>query len=272
MSSLARLARIVVPPYVRVRDGHVQRVEGYTYERKGGAIAALRSKVLALEATPDGHPEPTVSPAPPKEGEGAEPRRIVRVLEVTDTREWDEDLERPVPGSGQEHQCDRCGRCHEVWVRVRLDDGTESVIGTGCARTGEGDLVRKAASSAASVSRLEHRVEGLRKRWEVSKGIWKQVEELPLPPIEGPFEGSLGQEYRMGDARVFQRFEPPPITDERRRALISSWRQARWREAAAAAGEETVPWVLEGQVRQAEAALERARKRLKKALEGEEVA
>lgn len=45
-SAIARLARVVVPPYVRVKSGQVQRVEGYTYERRGGSSIERLQKAI----------------------------------------------------------------------------------------------------------------------------------------------------------------------------------------------------------------------------------
>lgn len=45
--AIARLTRVVVPPHIRVRDGQVQHVDGYVYERKGGRspLEVLEGKV-----------------------------------------------------------------------------------------------------------------------------------------------------------------------------------------------------------------------------------
>lgn len=60
------------------------------------------------------------------------------ILEVRDTRRYDVDFsgpdERwyPIPGSGLEHQCDRCGRIHEVHAHVIDATGRSGIVGTGC--------------------------------------------------------------------------------------------------------------------------------------------
>lgn len=69
--------------------------------------------------------------------------RIVRVLEVEDTREYEEGPDgrfHPIPGSGNIRQCSRCGRDHEIHATVQLSDGTTEIIGVGCARRENMDL------------------------------------------------------------------------------------------------------------------------------------
>jgi len=60
---------------------------------------------------------------------------IIKILSVVDTREYEEgpdDKWYPIPGSGREHQCYRCGRLHEIHAEVLLDDEKIVVVGTGC--------------------------------------------------------------------------------------------------------------------------------------------
>lgn len=45
------LARVTVPPHVRVRAGKVVRVEGYTYDREGGKSAPSKPKPARSDAT-----------------------------------------------------------------------------------------------------------------------------------------------------------------------------------------------------------------------------
>lgn len=76
---------------------------------------------------------------------------IVRVVAVHDTRDYVEDGDRfvPVAGSGQAHDCDRCGRSHEVHATVELSDGTMATVGTSCAK-GESLAVQSALSRGAA--------------------------------------------------------------------------------------------------------------------------
>lgn len=78
----------------------------------------------------------------PPAAEGPSPR-IVRVLEVVDTREYEEGPDgrfHPIPGSGNIRQCSRCRRDHEIHATVQLSDGATEVIGVGCARRENMDL------------------------------------------------------------------------------------------------------------------------------------
>ena len=87
--------------------------------------------------------------------------RIVRIIKVVDTREYEEgpgDRFYPIPGSGKEHECARCGRLHEVHALVQLETGDEAIVGTGCAARESLDmapLFRKADGLAKRLRRLE---------------------------------------------------------------------------------------------------------------------
>jgi len=52
------------------------------------------------------------------------------------------------PGTGEPHNCDRCGRAHEVHATVELGDGLLAVVGTGF----------RISSPRASTSRSKSRV------------------------------------------------------------------------------------------------------------------
>lgn len=43
-----QLARVVVPPYLRVEDGQVQDVSGYTYDRQGGKITTPKGHTVTV--------------------------------------------------------------------------------------------------------------------------------------------------------------------------------------------------------------------------------
>ena len=88
---------------------------------------------------------------------------IDRLIRVTDTREYQEIGDRwvPIPGSGLESECARCGRSHEIHAEVALEDGSTAVVGVSCAR---GDSiepeVRRGASRAKTLARLRAEVAG----------------------------------------------------------------------------------------------------------------
>lgn len=59
----------------------------------------------------------------------------LRVLAVEDTRGRDEETGKPIPGSGDAHACDFCGRAHDILVTVGTCKGGDCrIIGQSCAR------------------------------------------------------------------------------------------------------------------------------------------
>lgn len=63
--------------------------------------------------------------------------KILKVVSVVDTREYEEQGDHfvPIPGSGNPNTCSRCGRVHEVHWTVLLDDGQEAIVGGSCAKS-----------------------------------------------------------------------------------------------------------------------------------------
>ncbi len=168
-------------------------------------------------------------------------RRIIRVLDVVDTREYEEQGDRfvPVVGSGSPRDCDRCGRLHEVHAHVELDDGSEAVVGTGCMRQDEADVasrVRSMARRASSLARLRRARAALVAKQEAWNAAWRMVAALPTPPVEYGTETMFdGREYpilRMGAEKVSCMFCGPSRDDwaERAECLEDIWRRARMRE------------------------------------------
>jgi hypothetical protein len=86
--------------------------------------------------------------------------KITRVLRVVDSRECEECGDRwvPVPGTGVQRKCDRCGRLHEVHAYVQLEDGSVAIVGTGCMRGESLEVqgrMKSAASAAKTIARLK---------------------------------------------------------------------------------------------------------------------
>ncbi len=78
--------------------------------------------------------------------------KIVKILKVKDTRQYQEEPDGrfyPIPGSGSEHECDRCGRIHEVHATVLTDDGQTLTVGTGC-------MLAESTEIARALLRLDH--------------------------------------------------------------------------------------------------------------------
>lgn len=87
---------------------------------------------------------------------------IARVVDIQDTRQFERVADsrgrmvwRPVPDSGEQRRCDRCGRPHEVWATVELVDGSRRVVGTGCAGARPG-LADAATRARAAILEAEH--------------------------------------------------------------------------------------------------------------------
>ena len=75
------------------------------------------------------------------------------ILNIQDTRDYMEgpnDKWIPIPGSGIENECERCGKTHEVHVTVQ-DGEIVSTVGTGCAKQDNmiSDKQTKTGSSTA---------------------------------------------------------------------------------------------------------------------------
>jgi hypothetical protein len=82
--------------------------------------------------------------------------KITRILKVVDTREYQEvgDKWEPIPGSGDEHECSRCGRLHEIHALVELENGGNAIVGTGCMRADESEVQRRAKSLTSTAKTL----------------------------------------------------------------------------------------------------------------------
>lgn len=78
-----------------------------------------------------------------------------KVEGVIDTREWDLDENKPIPGTGQEYDCDHCGRAIEIHVHLTRKDETGAMtVGTGCLGRGVGEKYARQARAA-----YEHKIE-----------------------------------------------------------------------------------------------------------------
>jgi len=82
--------------------------------------------------------------------------KILRIVRVHDTREYEEGPDgkwRPIPGSGVEHECARCGRLHEVHAEVETEGGGFSIVGTGCMGAVDLDVAARKLAGKASTRR-----------------------------------------------------------------------------------------------------------------------
>lgn len=116
--------------------------------------------------------------------------KIIKILRVEDTRQWEEiedDRWIPIPGSGTEHQCSRCGRSHEIHATVLLEDGKEAIVGTGCMKADESEIagqIRSILKSQRTLVALERKLEKWRKLKIQADAIMVEVDKLPVPPCE----------------------------------------------------------------------------------------
>jgi hypothetical protein len=127
--------------------------------------------------------------------------KITRVLRVVDSRECEECGDRwvPVPGTGVQRKCDRCGRLHEVHAYVQLEDGSVATVGTGCMR-GESLEVQGRMKSAASAAKTIARLKAELVHWKdverENSRIWAEVDKLTPPGAvltDEPDEYGLGR-------------------------------------------------------------------------------
>lgn len=129
--------------------------------------------------------------------------RIVRVLSVVDTREYVEDGDRwvPVPGSGDLHECSRCGRVHEVHATVELSDGSTSLVGTGCAKGEEAEIVRALTNGANAAKRtkiLERTIARELERVAAWDAKAAEFDAMPFPAILETFRPCPVEETKWG--------------------------------------------------------------------------
>lgn len=175
---------------------------------------------------------------------------IVKVLRVVDTRQYEEgpdDRWIPIPGSGDENRCFRCGRSHEVHAHVKLSDDREVIVGTACSKQ-ESTEVQAAIKSAASAAK---RLNALRAKHAANtatiakiKEVNAAVDAMPIPAL------TEGQELRAVGVDAGKPFKvlicgdtkipcfSGEITNERRECVIDCWKRAR----AAELGCPNYPW------------------------------
>jgi len=153
-------------------------------------------------------------------------RSIVRVLEVVDTRQWEEgpdDTWYPVAGSGEAHSCCRCGRTHEIHVTVELNNGETCTVGTGCMKADEVDVSRATlANRAKRVAQLSAMVTKLAADAAHEASVYASIDAMTPPAVSYD-----GKNMTCGDgwARASE------DTAERRQCAIDSWRFNRRRDA-----------------------------------------
>ena len=214
-------------PKRQVREGGLQRCGG------AGAPRALVERETWSEAV-----APLVPLACGAQEEAVmHAAAIVRIVEVVDTRQYEEQGDRwvPIPGSGNLNECARCGRMHEVHASVELSDGTSAVVGTGCMNAESTEIASKLKSAASRAKRIaKHRAEisKLEKLAAEHVRIRAIVNAMPLPAVVASSGSrSVGREreehaiYSMGETKVWDFCAPgTPISKDRLYSLTSCWR------------------------------------------------
>ena len=171
-------------------------------------------------------------------------KQIVRILRVKDTRVYEEGPDEkwyPIPGSGVENECARCGRTHEVHATVELADGTKTIVGTGCMGAKSLSVeARKLATTAATRARSAARLAHARKvlaaydkalaavqkkrvppvRFKLGKSSWTQGLDKPIPTLTA----SVGK----ASVQRWLQFEPdsPRLRRELEQSAINEWKLA----------------------------------------------
>lgn len=133
--------------------------------------------------------------------------KIIKILRVEDTRNWEEiedDVWVPIPGTGIENNCGRCGRSHEVHATVEVEaDGIlgSMIVGTGCMHADEAEVAGKIRSILNAQRTLEKNKRLLAKKEalrEQHDKIRAEVLKLSVPD----------HEIRMDESTVGRADEP----------------------------------------------------------------
>lgn len=163
---------------------------------------------------------------------------IIRIVEVVDTRQYEEVGDRwvPIPGSGNIRECSRCKREHEIHATVELSDGTTDVVGTGCASRDAMDLApqfRSGESRAKRVAALRAEVAGLERFVAEYRAACAAVDALSVPEVtvvEAPPRAADGGPLwfvHCGDATVCAHDVRPYYLPERLQCARGAWRRLR---------------------------------------------
>lgn len=162
--------------------------------------------------------------------------RIVRIVAVRDTREYEEVGDRwvPIPGSGDLRECSRCGRGHEIHAEVELSDGAHTIVGTGCAAKENMALAKEFRAGEAKAKRLASlaaEIRGTERKIAELHAVRADVARLPVPEVivRPPHGNEERYEIHCGDARIW-RFSGTGSHAEFVESAVVSWRGRRENE------------------------------------------
>lgn len=155
------------------------------------------------------------------------PNKIVKILDVVDTRSYEEVGERwvPIKDSGEKNECARCGRLHEVHAHVQLEDGSKAIVGTGCMTKDEVDpvVVKKMVQKAKVTRVLTTKAAYYQKLIDEMEAAWKKVDAMNFPrhsvenaDLYDEEDGRLRarrDKYTMGDVYVYD-IDPAHLSSE----------------------------------------------------------
>lgn len=160
---------------------------------------------------------------------------IVKIISVIDTREYEEVSDgvwRAIPGSGNESECARCGRLHEVHATVQLEDDSRVVVGTGCMNSAS---LAKEARSLANAEKRRKQNEKTAEKFAAMHALFvrakAEVEVLEVPrPAYGTKTTDSGRTVRVvrvGDAEAWAEFVTDDLATD---TAIRGWKERRLQE------------------------------------------
>ena len=196
----------------------------------------------------------------------------MKITKVIDTRSYEEINDKwfPIPGSGENNICARCGKSHEVHYYVEVDPEykTIEIVGGGCAKLAGmiSETQHKSLGSAAvTLAKNQAELEKLIRNFEVRTKIISEVYKLELPEITKEDFKEKKYWIVMQDNRVFVDDSWMKL-DERKSTLIYGWRQNRINELT-----KTIPGfkeVHDFQIEDCRKRIKRAEAKIKKLMEG----
>lgn len=204
--------------------------------------------------------------------------KIMRIVRVVDTRSYEEaenDRWVPIPGSGDENPCARCGRMHEVHAHVMLEDGTSAVVGTGCARGDDlikGAAFASAANAAKRIKELRTKQANAEKRLAEFERARAQVEAMTPPAFvwTDETETEHGRQRAFvtcgaeGYARAWKTagLLSPADRAEREDCALRGWQEARMKEVLPGYSYSNTPSCLLPMIRDCAEKIVKAEKRI----------